>query len=116
MTDELVPQSGMNEKSTSKYKVTQPDKLTDPPPTEPDKVPLPMLFRYATKLDFCLMFFGALLAATQGTLNSTSSLIFRHLMDALIIDVLLAYGLSKASISNKESLLRSGSPAGHGMV
>ncbi|EYC17794.1 hypothetical protein Y032_0029g1873 [Ancylostoma ceylanicum] len=85
MTDELVPQSGMNEKSTSKYKVTQPDKLTDPPPTEPDKVPLPMLFRYATKLDFCLMFFGALLAATQGTLNSTSSLIFRHLMDALII-------------------------------
>ncbi|KAL6734422.1 hypothetical protein Aduo_004964 [Ancylostoma duodenale] len=75
----------MNEKSTSKYKVTQPDKLAAPPPTESDKVPLPMLFRYATKLDFCLMFFGALLAATQGTLNSTSSLIFRHLMDALII-------------------------------
>ncbi|VDM65740.1 unnamed protein product [Strongylus vulgaris] len=31
------------------------------------------------------MFFGALLAATQGTLNSCSSLIFRHLTDALII-------------------------------
>ncbi|KHJ99226.1 hypothetical protein OESDEN_00790 [Oesophagostomum dentatum] len=31
------------------------------------------------------MLFGAMLAATQGTLHSVSSLIFRHLTDALII-------------------------------
>ncbi|KAK6033972.1 hypothetical protein COOONC_28525, partial [Cooperia oncophora] len=31
------------------------------------------------------MIFGAVLAATQGALSSASSLIFRHLMDALII-------------------------------
>ncbi|VDL74808.1 unnamed protein product [Nippostrongylus brasiliensis] len=52
---------------------------------EQKSVSFPMLFRYATKVDFALMLLGAIFAATQGAFNSLSSLIFRHLMDALII-------------------------------
>ncbi|XGW12862.1 hypothetical protein V3C99_013481 [Haemonchus contortus] len=67
-------------------KKDQQEKSTEKTPAEkPARVPLPVLFRYATKLDFCLMLLGAVFAATQGTFNSVSSLVFRHLMDALII-------------------------------
>ncbi|KAK6735127.1 hypothetical protein RB195_018363 [Necator americanus] len=75
----------MTAKNILERKVADPEKFSTTPTAESGRVSLPVLFRYATRLDFFLMFFGALLAVTQGTLNSLSSLIFRHLMDALIM-------------------------------
>ncbi|WKX97611.1 hypothetical protein Q1695_013350 [Nippostrongylus brasiliensis] len=70
-------------------KLTKPDQTSDSnngeKGAERKSVSFPMLFRYATKVDFALMLLGAIFAATQGAFNSLSSLIFRHLMDALII-------------------------------
>ncbi|KAK5976405.1 hypothetical protein GCK32_010735, partial [Trichostrongylus colubriformis] len=74
--------SNLDEEMSTKSREKEVKKSTA---KEQDKVSLPVLFRYATKLDFCLMIVGAVLAAIQGTLNSVSSLIFRHLLDALII-------------------------------
>ncbi|KAJ1370036.1 hypothetical protein KIN20_031666 [Parelaphostrongylus tenuis] len=82
----------MNGKLKSNYSGTSPEnsakkqtKATAGEDSSSDKVSLPVLFRYATRLDFCLLLLGAVLAVMQGTLSSLSTLIFKHLLDALII-------------------------------
>ncbi|TMS33673.1 hypothetical protein L596_001385 [Steinernema carpocapsae] len=51
---------------------------------DPPTVPFSTMYRYATKLDYVLLAVGVIFGATQGALNAVSSVIFRHLTDALI--------------------------------
>ncbi|KAK0393429.1 hypothetical protein QR680_000208 [Steinernema hermaphroditum] len=56
------------------------DEQSEDPPT----VSFLAMYRYATKFDYLLLTVGVLFGATQGAFNAVSTVIFRHLTDALI--------------------------------
>ncbi|CAD6199817.1 unnamed protein product [Caenorhabditis auriculariae] len=70
----------MDEKDVRKYVVTQPHSAS-----RDERVHLSMLVRYATFCDYFLLIFGVVFAVAQGSCGAVSSVIFRHLTDALII-------------------------------